>query len=517
LKLCTSCVLAVSISLAFISLTPQITSALTRPRHLGIVEGTETLRNSSLAAADSLSINKMIALEPSQATVTTSAPTIGFVKVQPDAGASTPAGVALLGFSSGGTLVTETGVPASTLTQSGRVFVEVNGPVNTGVVVANPNDQNVVVSFYFTDGSGTDFGHGAFTLAPRNQVASLLNAQPFNGRTSMFGTFTFNSSAPVSTLALRRYTNERGESVVSSLPLAPLGTPGAGTRLAVPHFATESWYTQLVLTNPTNAAISGATEFFDAGPKGDKAIRVRINGVLASSFRYSVPPRSAIRLLLNNSADRAAVDSIHIVPTAGNTSPVGLVMFSYKPGGILLSEASVPVVRASSRLRLHMESAGAFGQVDSIETGLTIDNTSRSSASVQLIVTGMDGVDTGLTASLNIPGGGQVAKLTRALFPNLPSTFRGIVRVTSSAAVTMSGMRMHYNERGDLLAAAMPVWDDEIPPGRSDVYFPHVAIEGGFATRLVLINPASPTSSGKLWFFSQTGALLPAASLVRRD
>jgi hypothetical protein len=517
LKIRTSFVFAVSISLGLIFLTPQITSALTRPRYMGIVQGTETLRSNSLSAADSLTINQMIALAPSQATATTSAPTIGFVKVQPDAGNSSPAGVAFLGFSSGGTVVTETGVPASTLTQSGRVFVEVNGLVNTGVVVANPGNQDVVVSFYFTDGSGTDFGHGAFTLAPRNQVASLLNAQPFNGRASMFGTFTFTSSAPVSTMALRRYTNERGESIVSSLPLTPVGAPGGGTRLAVPHFATESWYTQLVLTNPTSASISGATEFFDAGLKGDKAIKVRIDGVLASSFRYSIPPRSAIRLLMDNSADRAAIDSIHIVPTAGNASPVGVVMFSYKPGGILLSETSVPIVRASSRLRLHIESAGVFGQVDSIETGLTIDNTSRSAASVQLIVTGMDGVETGLTATLNIPGGGQVAKLTRALFPNLSGTFRGIVRATSSAAVTMSGMRMHYNNRGDLLVAAMPLWDDEIPPGQSDVYFPHVAIDGGFATRLILINPASPASSGKLWFFSQTGALLPAASLVRRD
>jgi hypothetical protein len=269
--------------------------------------------------------------------------------------------------------------------------------------------------------------------------------------------------------------------------------------------------------NPTDTSISGATDFFDAGPKSDKAIKLRINGVLSSSFRYSIPPRSAVRFLIDNSADRVGVDSIRIVPAAGSSAPVGSAIFAYKPGGIRLSEATVPAIRASSKLRIHVESTGVFGQVDSIETGLTIENPSRSPIVVQLTATGMDGVDRGLTASFNIPGGGQISKPTRALFPNLPSTFKGIVRVTSAAPVTMSAMRMHYNERNELLVAAMPLWDDEIPALRSDVYFPHIAVSGGFKTRVVLTNATSPTSTGKLWFFNAVGAQLPAGSLARID
>src|SRR5436190_14476519 len=289
-----------------------------------------------------------------------------------------------------------------------------------------PYDSTDVISFYFTVGSGNDFGNGALTLTPKHQIATLLNQQPFNGRATMFGTFTFSSSAPISALALRRYTNERGESIVSSLPSFALGTAGPGGRVAVPHFATESWYTQLVLINPTNAPISGTTDFYDANAKGDKALRIKINGVLASSSRYSIPARSAVRILIDNSVDRAAVDSIHIVPASGSSTPVGFATFTYKPGGTVLSETTVPVSRTSSKLRLHAESAAVFGEVGSIETGLIIDNPLRWSTTVQLTLTGMDGVDTGVTASLNIPGGGQIAKLTRALLPHLPSDFRGI-------------------------------------------------------------------------------------------
>jgi hypothetical protein len=439
---------------------------------------------------------------------------LGFVRVQPNAGSSTPFGMAFLGFSRGGALVTETGVPALATVQSGRVAIEVNGPVNTGVVVTNPNDQNVVVSFYFTDESGTDFGNGSFTLAPNHQIAGLLNQQPFNGRASMLGTFTLSSSAPVTALALRRYTNERNESVVSALPLSPVGTPGTGARISVPHFASESWYTQVVLTNPTNTTLSGTTDFFDVAAKGDRALKVKVNGVLTSSWRYSIPPRSAVRFLIDNSADRSNLDSIRIVPASGSSAPFGLATLTYKPGSVLLSQASVAAVRATSKARVHIESIGVFGQTGSIETGLTIENTSRSPATVSLTVSAMNGVDTTVTTSLSIPGGGQVAKLARELLPNLPANFRGIVRVTSSTPVTIQGLRMHYNERGDVLAAVMPLSDDEIPATRSDVYFPHVATLGGFATRLVLINPASPTSSGRLWFYTQNGVLTPPSSLL---
>src|SRR5262245_56068657 len=45
------------------------------------------------------------------------------------------------GFRQNDVLTSEAGVAASSLIQSGRVYAEIGGPVNTGLAIANPNSQ----------------------------------------------------------------------------------------------------------------------------------------------------------------------------------------------------------------------------------------------------------------------------------------------------------------------------------------------------------------------------------------
>src|SRR5204863_6214709 len=98
---------------------------------------------------------------------------------------------AIFGFRSGGVLVSEASVPAMAAIQSGRVYAEMNGPANTGIAFANPNGQDALISFYFTDADGTDFGRASFTLSANHQMSAFLNEAPFNGRIPMLGTFSF--------------------------------------------------------------------------------------------------------------------------------------------------------------------------------------------------------------------------------------------------------------------------------------------------------------------------------------
>src|SRR5207247_10235271 len=86
----------------------------------------------------------------------------GYAVIQPNGGSSAPSGVAIFGFRQNNILVSEAGVPASALTQSGRIYAEVNGPVNTGLAIENPNSKAATISFYFKNQSpaGTNFGHG---------------------------------------------------------------------------------------------------------------------------------------------------------------------------------------------------------------------------------------------------------------------------------------------------------------------------------------------------------------------
>src|SRR5262245_51984285 len=161
------------------------------------------------------------------------------------------AGVAIYGLRQDGVLVTEAGVPAAPAVSSGRFFAHVDGRVNTGVAIANPNAQAAQISFFYTDLAGRDFGNGSTTIPAYGQIAAFLNESPFNSGNSVEGTFTFSSNVPVAVIALRGFTNERGEFLVTTLPIASLAASSA--QILFPHFANGTgWTTQVVLINPTN-------------------------------------------------------------------------------------------------------------------------------------------------------------------------------------------------------------------------------------------------------------------------
>jgi hypothetical protein len=87
-------------------------------------------------------------------------PRIGYLRVSPETGNTTPAGVAIFGFRNDGILVSEA-VPASAPIGSGRIYVDINGPVSTGIAIASSSGQDAVISFYFTGSKGNNFGAGS--------------------------------------------------------------------------------------------------------------------------------------------------------------------------------------------------------------------------------------------------------------------------------------------------------------------------------------------------------------------
>ena len=191
---------------------------------------------------------------------------VGYGRIAADAGSNTPSGIAIIGYSPGGTLISEAGVPATEAVRQGRIFAEVKGPVNTGLAIANPNDAPATINFYFTDTDGTRFGEGTYVLDAGRQISKFLNEPPFNGGAEVSGTFTFTSSLPIAVIALRGFTNRDGEFLMTTLPVAPLATPltpsttdaaSTGT-VYFPHFADGSgWATQVILVNPTFRTITG--------------------------------------------------------------------------------------------------------------------------------------------------------------------------------------------------------------------------------------------------------------------
>jgi hypothetical protein len=425
----------------------------------------------------------------------------GYAKVNPDPGAQLPSGLAIMDFRANNVLVSEAGVPASGLITSGRIYAEVSGIINTGVAMANPTNQTATITFFFTDSSG-DFGSNVTTIPPNGHFAAFLNQAPFNGRSSLTGTFTFSSNIPVSIVALRGRINERGEFLMTTLPVADLSAVPSTDPIVFPHFAAGAgWTTQIVLVNPTDVTLTGALEFRDPS--------ANVTNPFNSDLTYTIPPRSSFEMQAYLASSAVLTGSVHINPAGGTSTPDGLVIFSFQNGGVTVSEAGVPAASPGFAFRAFVESAGDFDHAaaGSLRTGLAIANTSPQATIVVVEVKNLDG-GTGLIGTVSIPGNGQTALFLNQIpgIQSLLTPFRGMLELTSFAPITIIGLRARYNERNDVLITTTPPADESAPPPSSGLYFPDFADAGGFSTQFVLFS-AQPgeTPSGTLQLVSQAG------------
>jgi hypothetical protein len=294
---------------------------------------------------------------------------------------------------------------------------------------------------------------------------------------------------------------------MSTLPVIDTtATPASGT-VVVPHFADgDGWITQIFLVNPTGNAISGSVQF--TNPNGS-AVSVSIAGHSGSSFSYSIPAGTSEKLATSGSGAITNQGSVHVVPATG-AAPVALVVFSYRPAGITVTEAGVPV-NSGTAFRLYVESAGTTGQPGNIQTGIAVANTSAASESVTFDITDLNGNSVGLSpASVTLVPSGQSAQFLSQLFPSLPSPFKGVLRITTTGSgISVVGLRARYNERQppDFLITTTPPSNEAGTPASGELLFPHLVNGGGYTTQFILFSgTAGQTASGNLKFYKQDGS-----------
>jgi hypothetical protein len=435
--------------------------------------------------------------------------TVGYGRIQPSVGSYSPSGLAIFGLRQNGVLVGETGVPATPLVVSGRIDARVSATVNTGIAIVNPNDQPVTISFFFTDESGNAFGSGTMTVGAKSQTAKFLTEAPYNSGPNVSGTFTFTSSAPIAAIALRGFTNQRSEFLMTTLPVSGT-TASSAAPVIFPDFADGGgWSTEVVLVNPSEELQTGNLQFFSQGSgiAEGAAIALNVNGTNALSFPYSMPPRSSRRFQTSNSDSSVRAGSVRVLPATGSRSPLGVAIFSYTSTGITVSQSGVPAAEAGTAFRVYARSSGQTGQVGSIQTGLAIAS-AASAASVNLELFTFAGTSTGMQASLKIPASGQVTKFLNEVFPAL-NEFEGVLRISSDVPVAVTALRGRYNERSDFLITTTPPVSESTPPSGSEMLFPELVDGGGYTTQFVVLSGVPGLSlSGTLRAFTQTGGNL---------
>ena len=199
---------------------------------------------------------------------------VGWAQLVPDNGNTAPVCAAVFGFTQGGILVTETGVPGVTGTTHARIYVDKSGGHDTGLAIANPGRSaiKVTATAYHLDGK-TNAGAGPGTV----NLASLGHDARFAGQligglpSGFVGVLDLVSASPFTALTLRSLTNGRGDFLITTFPIADANqSPPAP--VIFPQIADGGGYqTQIILLNT-----SGATSTLTVGYFGNDGAPIPI-------------------------------------------------------------------------------------------------------------------------------------------------------------------------------------------------------------------------------------------------
>jgi len=365
-----------------------------------------------------------------------------------------------------GVLISEATMTPSTPATSGITYAEVEGPVNTGVAIANPFSSEAIVNFEIRDDSGAMVATSELRLAPGAQLARFLTEPPFNVAKLAGGSLRMTSSLPVSVLALRGLSNERGEFLVSTLSFTESASSASAVYCA--HTANgEGWTTQVNLVNSSNQTITGSVEFLP----GDR-------------FTYMLPPYGT-RRFRTDGLGIVRSGFVRVTPDAGLPAPAATAVFSYRRNDVTVTEASVHGTVAALSQTMLVSGSGGFnvGSADAIMSGIGVANGIAEAVSAQVILTSLAGATLAST-SIEIPANSQQALFLGELFAGTVTLpFEATLRITSNRPIAVTGLRGQYNSRGDFLISATPIFSQT--PG---TVFTHIVDGGGYSTRFLFIS-----------------------------
>ena len=189
----------------------------------------------------------------------------GWVLLTPDAGTSRPVGAGVFSYSSGGILVSESGIPAAVSTTHARVYVDLSRGHDTGVAIANPTSMNtdITISAYRTDGvTPVGTSQGPLQL-PGNGHSAKFATEFIAGLPAGFtGVLDITSATPFAALTLRSLNNERNDFLMTTFPIADADRT-APSPVVFPQIADGGGFvTEFILLNAGGASRT-TLSFFD--------------------------------------------------------------------------------------------------------------------------------------------------------------------------------------------------------------------------------------------------------------
>jgi enterochelin esterase-like enzyme len=452
----------------------------------------------------------------------------GYAKLIMNSG-TIPYGTAVFTFKQNGVTVSEAGVPASPPTTRARIFIDSRSGVlgvpgrsesgtvniNTGIGVVNYGFNTAQITFTLRNINGSIIANGHGSLDSGHHFAKFINQlhEVASGlilpSDLQFASLDIVSDQPLSVIALRMTTNQRGEQLFTTTPVADMNQSLTNASIYFPQLADGSgWTTSLILMNTSGSDESGSLEVYDND--GQAFVVQQVGGTTASSFRYSIAPGGVFRFQTDGTSEGQKAGWARLVPDNANSTPVGSGVFSYNPVNVLTTESGIPWALGTTHARVFMDFAKNHG------TGLAIANITTTPTNVAIRAYQPDGVTpAGFSqGSLKLAGLGHDSKFADQLISNLPADFTGILDISAPVSFAALTVRSLDNERGDFLLTTFPV-ADSTRQAPSPIVFPHIVDGGGYATEFILLSPEAAAESS-LILYDESGTPFPTETMGRK-
>jgi sugar lactone lactonase YvrE len=419
----------------------------------------------------------------------------GYTELIPDAGSPLPAGTALFSYTNGsGILVSEAGVGASTLIQSGRIFVDEVG-AKTGIALVNPSSQDAQVTLTLRDASGTSLDSGSLALPAHQHIARYLSDLFPNRPSNLTGSLTFDSNVGLAAITLRETRNAEDEPIYTTIPVLDLTATMSGSSVLFPHIAAGGGFTtQILLMNSGAQSLHGRVDFIDSN---GQPLPLRLDTSNVSSLQYDIAPQGVYRAEVDG-FDTVVSGYAVLTPNAGTAAPLGTIVFRLESGGNVVTEAGVAAGAATTASRIFVDYIGT-------QTGVALANPGDVPANITLNLLDRFGFP---EASIQqaLPARNHTAKFVHEMFP-ISDGFTGLLEIRSDKPVVSMALKLTINGRNELVLATLPSADLIHPETAAPIVFPHIVIGGGFATRLILINTSTTAAStGQIAFYKPDGS-----------
>jgi sugar lactone lactonase YvrE len=190
---------------------------------------------------------------------------VGWVQLTPDSFSPTPIAFGVFSYNPVNVMVSESGIPATASTTHARIYVDLSGNHDVGLAVANVNAAaaNITINAYQTDGA-TSIGtsQGPLQLAAGGHNAQFAD-QLISGLPAGFtGVLDISSTTPFAAVTVRSLTNERGDFLMTTFPVADLNQ-AAPSPIVFPQIADGGGYiTEFILISSGQAA-STTLNYYD--------------------------------------------------------------------------------------------------------------------------------------------------------------------------------------------------------------------------------------------------------------